>query len=781
MVMKKRFTIELGMLIFISLLVVIVSISGVITYKNLLSLSNDLEKGGQSDKKLAILKQVTAELYQTESNVRTYYFTRDSAYLHDYNNSKNGVEIKLAVLESYVIGDILAKLRLDSIKELVQSKYLLLDTWITMDMDEEVTKELNKLPEKLNSENNKNIVDDTSIKKKKKKSSFDMKVVEDEVRKIQKRQANQLRELNQQELVLNIKNKVINDALRSIVTRMEKEEKESIKAVNSKAIKKANTTNFIIAVFCISSVFLLIVIGTILLRYILKTKEYNQALKNARMEAENLAVAKQSFLANMTHEIRTPINSIIGFTEQLDKSEMTGHQKEHLHIIKKSSMHLLKIVNDVLDYSKLQSGKFTFERIIFNPSETIQEVIDILSPEAEHKNIQVQFKTEDNIPQFILGDPFRLQQILLNIIGNAIKFTGSGTVAVGIRVDMLEGKEVLFKMEIKDTGIGIPENKINKVFEDFEQAETTLSKRYKGTGLGLSISKKLVENQGGNIHILSKEGEGTIVSIVIPYELVTNVHGETNIVKAIDSTFLEGKRVLIVDDEPFNRKLLKTILIQWGAFVDEVHDGENALFMVNTKHYHLILMDIRMPGMSGIEITKKIRKHENAEKKNIIIIALTASNDPEKEKKCLEAGMNAFLPKPFNEQRLFELISEMLSKVPSKIHNDIQINVDELYKIGNGDKVFVNEMLGLFLKGAEEGIYTIKNAVKIEDRRAMMEITHKIAPSCRHIGAKRMLELLKMLEKQAELNASMVDLNILIHELEKETLTTMNEVKKHIF
>lgn len=779
--MRKKLSIEVGMLIFISLLVIIVSVSGIITYRNLSSLAFDLKKDGGADDKLTILKHIMADLYQAESNVRTYYFTRDHAYINSYDDSKTAIENKLTALEIYVQNDQPEKFRLDSIKELVNDKYLLLDTWINMERDEKVTKELNNLPEKLNPEKTISTIDDTSIKKRnKKKNIVDLELLKSEVRKVQKKQTSQLKELNEQELTLNIENKLINDALGSLIARMEKEEKESIMVANTHAIQKANVTNLIIATFCISSVFLLIIIGVTLYRYIVKARLYSEYLKNARLEAENLATAKQSFLANMTHEIRTPINAIIGFTEQLDKSQLSDQQKEYLHIVKKSSIHLLKIVNDVLDYSKLQAGKFTFEKIIFNPSDTIAEVIDILLPEAENKKIQLQFQAEHNIPESLLGDPFRLQQILLNIIGNAIKFTGSGVVAVSIKTEKSEANEVLFKMEIKDTGIGIPANKVEKIFDVFEQVETNISKKYRGTGLGLSITKKLVENQQGSIHIISKEGEGTIVNIVIPYELVSDHSLENTSEKQIDSKLLEKKRVLIVDDEPFNRKLLRTILEQWGAFIEEAHDGDNALYLLKNKQYDLILMDIRMPGMSGIEITQKIREFEEEEKKNTTIIALTASNDPEKEKKCLAAGMNAFLSKPFTEQRLFELISKVFSGLSSEIKNNIKLSIDELYKLGREDKGFLNKMLGLFIKGSEEAMTNIKNASELDDRKAIMEITHKIAPSCRQLGALRMHELIKRLEKNAGNGATRTDLNILVHELEVETKSTILEIRKYL-
>ena len=702
------------------------------------------------------MKQITADLYQTESNVRTFYFTRDSTFLKDNTLVKQRIENRMHALNSYDFENS-EKLQIDSIESLVNGKFVLLQEWKNMISDVAITSELNNLPDKLNA-NNRNL--------------------KTEVKKVQKEQTSQLLEWSQQKLMLNVGIKRINDALLGMINRMELEENHSKELKNAEAIKKANATNLIIAGFCVSSVLLLVVIGYILFRYMNKTTESNQALKNARVEAENLASAKQNFLANMTHEIRTPINSIIGFTEQLDKSSLNPSQKEQLQIVRKSSMHLLKIINDVLDYSKMQSGKFTFERIIFSPSETIREVIDILLPEAHNKGIKMNFNTLESIPQSLLGDPFRLQQILLNILGNAIKFTGTGAVELKIMADKERGNEVLLKMSIKDTGVGIPAAMVIKVFDDFEQVENNISKRFKGTGLGLSITKKLVENQNGHIQIESSEGKGTTVDIIIPYELVTSNQISLKEEKRIESEFLEEKKVLIIDDEPFNRKLLKIILIQWGAVVEEAHDGENALSLINMRHYDLVMMDVRMPGMSGIEITERIRKHQDKFKKNIVVIAITASNDAEKKKKCLNAGMNDFIPKPFTERSLFDVISRVL-KQPSTNTNEDMINLTELRKLGKGDRKFLNEMLALFIKGAEESLTCIKDGLASNDRKAIMDAAHKIAPSCRHLGALKLLGIIKELEMYAgALGAD--DLTKMIDEFESEILLTNGEVNEHL-
>jgi signal transduction histidine kinase/CheY-like chemotaxis protein len=775
--MKRQFVLETGMFAVLCLLVVIVSFSGIVTYQQLTSLSKDLKKGTQPDNKIAILNQISSQLFEMESNVRAFNFTRDSSYIKTFDQSKNVVDSKLQDLDFFVRNKEITQPRFDSLKFYVNARYAVFNTWIKLERDVAVTKELTKLPANIKTEDTKLKEEDTSLKKKKKNENdeFDFKLLESEVKKIQQTQTNQLKELSEQELLLNMRNKASANGFRDILNQMERDDKKIISNNNIKAIAKANRANFTIAVFCISSVTLLILIALTLFRYIVKTRHYHKALGDARMEAENLAMAKQNFLANMTHEIRTPINSIIGFAEQLDKSALNEAQKEQISIIKKSSLHLLKIVNDVLDYSKLQSGKFSLEKIVFNPTETIQEVIDILLPEVENKDIQLVVDKQSNHAPFLSGDPFRLQQILLNIVGNAIKFTNSGSIYVSIQSEKVNTEESLLKIEVKDTGIGIPASKVDKVFDDFEQAEADMARRFRGTGLGLSITKKLVEMQNGSIHINSTEGRGTIVNILIPYEIASNNLSENGEVPNIDTELLKNKKILIVDDEPFNRKLLRTILAQWGGKIEEAHDGENALYLVANHTYDLILMDIRMPGITGIEVSRKIRENGN----KTIIIALTASNDEEKQKQCIEAGMNAFLSKPFTENKLFEVISNTI-KSTSMQQNKIEQNIRELNKLGNNDPTFTNEMLNLFLKGTEQGLKTIQDAYETDNWKAIQDMAHKIAPSCRHLGAFRMLEILKTLESKAGTDVHKADIGVLIKELEVESITTIDEVKKYL-
>src|SRR5690606_1397772 len=320
---------------------------------------------------------------------------------------------------------------------------------------------------------------------------------------------------------------------------------------------------------------------------------------------------------------------IAGFTEQIDKGPLTTEQKEQLSMVRKSIDHLLYLINDVLDFTKLQAGKVQLETIGFKPNDFVKDVITFLQPLAKEKNIHINsdLKTDDDL--VLLGDPFRLRQIILNLISNSIKFTENGTISVSLTPIMKSNFFTNIRLEITDSGIGMTKNQLNKVFKEFEQAEVSTARNFGGTGLGLSIVSMLVKLHEGKIDISSTPNKGTTVSIEITYPVGTpeDIDLYEKIEKECENklSLPEGLKVLIVDDEEFNRKLLTTILKQHKVLYTESINGKEAIKELKRNDYDLILMDARMPEMNGIEATKKIRKLPNEQKNNVPIIALTAA------------------------------------------------------------------------------------------------------------------------------------------------------------
>ena len=373
--------------------------------------------------------------------------------------------------------------------------------------------------------------------------------------------------------------------------------------------------------------------------------------------AENAVIAKQQFLSNMSHEIRTPMNSIIGFTKVLMKTDLSDKQKEYLEAIQSSGNTLIVLINDILDLAKVDAGKMTFIDSPFKLSQTIATILHLFEPKILEMNLELVNEYDSKIPEILLGDSIRLHQILINLLSNAIKFTEKGKIILSVHL-LNENKEnVTLKIKVMDTGIGIPQNKITSIFENFEQASPITSSLYGGTGLGLAIVKQLVEKQGGTISVKSKVNEGSIFSITLSFQK-TNAkvdieNGERNFNKKINPL-----KVLVVEDVKLNQLLLRTILDDFKFDWDIADNGEIAIEKLIANSYDIILMDLQMPILNGFEATKIIRNKLNLQ---IPIIALTADVTTVDVEKCKAAGMNDYISKPIDEQLLYSKIINLVN------------------------------------------------------------------------------------------------------------------------
>ncbi len=505
--------------------------------------------------------------------------------------------------------------------------------------------------------------------------------------------------------------------------------------------------------------------------------------KDELVSAKDLAIesekTKEIFLANMSHEIRTPLNAIIGLTELLNQTSISDEQKKFIQGINSSGGQLMAIVNDILDFSKIQSGKFTLEKIPFKVVSVVEEVIHSLIFKVEEKKLSIQFNHDEKIPNILLGDPFRLKQILINLMNNAIKFTPKGSIIVNTLYVGTELGEAVIKFEIKDSGIGIPADKLDKIFDSFTQADSKTSRIYGGTGLGLAICKNLVELQSGKINVLSKEGEGSNFFFTIPYmvakeqeiELDKNIHQNIQFVNT---------QILCVDDYPLNQILLNSVLEKMNIKVDLASNGIEAVEKIKNKKYDLIFMDIQMPLMDGMEATREIRILTDSDKKNTPIIALTANAINGEQVKFLSAGMNGYVLKPFKQIEIFEVLKKYLphkinttkeDKKLEKHESDTQgiINLTSLQEMTGGDEELVKIMLNQYLVEWPEFMEEINNSMQTNNIENIKRTVHKIKPSLVYVGLNKSYEKLEVLE---------LDLykNILNKEGINEVLKDMSEI-----
>ena len=458
--------------------------------------------------------------------------------------------------------------------------------------------------------------------------------------------------------------------------------------------------------------------------------------------AENAVKAKQQFLSNMSHEIRTPMNAIIGFTKVLLKTELSAKQKEYLTAIKMSGDALIVLINDILDLAKVDAGKMVFEQTPFKMALSISTMLHLFETKIQEKNLQLIKNYDCRIPQVLVGDPVRLHQIILNLISNAVKFTSKGSITVNVSLISDDDKKVTIEFSVKDTGIGIPENKIDKIFENFQQASSGTSRLYGGTGLGLAIVKQLVEPQGGSIRVESQVKEGSTFSFTLSF-LKTTENAEPEVELEEPDMDNSNIKVLVVEDIPLNQLLMKTLLDDFGFERDMASNGRIAIEKLEAKEFDVILMDLQMPEMNGFEATDYIR---NTLKSTIPIIALTADVTTVDLAKCRAVGMNDYIAKPVDERILYSKIIA-LAKRPTleKISMQEAVIIDEIVKKRCIDLDYLNkrtrsnptlmlEMISLYLEQTPPLILAMKKSLQDQNWNGLHAAVHKMIPSFAIMG-----------------------------------------------
>lgn len=521
-------------------------------------------------------------------------------------------------------------------------------------------------------------------------------------------------------------------------------------------------------------------------------KEFEEQLVYAKQLAENSLKIKEEFISNMSHEIRTPMNALIGFTDLLLETELTTEQREHLVTIKNSEKLLLTLINDILDLAKLESGKIYLESIPFNIHDTLNEVVKLLRVNAEDKKIELELFINAKVPLMIVGDTTRVQQIMLNTIGNAIKFTEKGEVSIYVKSIITHYNEVYITFEIKDTGIGIPKSKLDTIFNSFEQASNSTSRLYGGTGLGLSIVKKLVDSMQGDISVESEVGKGSVFKIRIPFKMVDN--SKLSLAQLLPQKKNEelpplNLKVLLVEDNKTNQLLAQTRLNRWNCEVLIANHGQEAMELLEKHAFDVVLMDIQMPIMNGFEATSAIRSSENQTYNQIPIIAMTAHASHKEAENALKRGMNDYIFKPFDAEVLHKKILKYTSEFKNVNENNKSEHTNNEEKLLDleflrqetfNDKNIIDRILESFLEDFEDFLKQSEIAIENENWENVYALTHKIKPSISMLSINKLIPLIAEIDYNSNNKINVAQIAALFQECKSHYLPIKNEINKAI-
>lgn len=517
-------------------------------------------------------------------------------------------------------------------------------------------------------------------------------------------------------------------------------------------------------------------------------------IKRAQKLTEEAAKNKERFLANMSHEVRTPMNGILGLVNLLLKTQISVEQKEKLKLIEDSAQNLLIIINDILDMEKIGSGNIGFENIQFSIYERLESVLRLSSYGAKNKNIDLQFESGIDKDLCVIGDPTRFLQIVNNLLSNALKFTQKGVIKINANIISETDDKIILRIAISDTGIGIPHQKIESIFKPFTQADANTSRLYGGTGLGLNISKSLVELQGGKIWVESELGKGSTFYFTIVFKKCdSTVFKAKDDNKPIEQNSLADIEVLLVEDNEINLLLAKSMMEFWGLNVTSANNGLEAIQELNNKDFDIILMDIQMPVMNGIDTSIYIRKMNSQKISGIPIIALTANAIKGDEKQYFEAGMNDILTKPFREEELFNVISkhvkdklknksvsQLIPAITDNIKSNSYYDLKNLIEMSNNNREFMRKMINLFIETVPVSVAEIKEDYLNQNWENIGNNAHKIKPSISIFNITESKKYIAEIEHNANNVKDVAVMENLILKLENDITGVITDLKKDL-
>ncbi len=716
--LNKKITIGFA----IAILVII--IVGLVSYKTIDNFRTTNEREIRVRKTLEQLEDVFSTVKDVETGQRGFIITGKESYVEPYNNAKATIHNELNELRG-LIKDENQLINLDALEKLIKTKLILSNQLIEV----------------------------------RKNSGFEAVL----------------------KIILTDESKLLMDSIRALTNKMVLYEDTHFQEKSNIAVSSGKNAVLVIIIGnVIALVFILAAV--IIINFDIKKRiKIEEELKTAKEIAEEANKTEEQFLANMSHEIRTPMNAVVGMTNLILQSQLTPKQFEYMKAIKQSSDNLLIIINDILDFSKIRAGKIETESIDFRLGEILQGLYNTFRFKTEEKNLKFINKIDPSLPDVIIGDPVRLNQILINLIGNAIKFTEIGSITIECQQIERGDELVTIKFSVTDTGIGIKEDKLDTIFESFSQAASDTTRKYGGTGLGLTISKQLIELQGGKIVVHSTINKGTTFSFTLPFAIGSQNNIQEFKLKEINTTNLDGLRILLVDDNDLNRVVAVdtlTLLIK-NLTIDIAENGRIALEKVDKGNYDIVLMDVHMPELDGYETTRRIR-NEKKSYHEIPIMAMTASATIEEVQKCLKSGMDDCIAKPFDPAVLLRKISTLVARdeaessaeEPTKSNlpkeelipisnTSTQKNKEEasskslldlsfLKKITGNDNAYTLKYITMMLESIPKDLVNLNDYCSKKNWSELKGSAHSMKPKINYIGLKEGLEIITNIENYAD-------------------------------
>jgi signal transduction histidine kinase/DNA-binding NarL/FixJ family response regulator len=760
----KKISIQIKIGFLMILAVILLSATGYLSYRNISSIVSSINIDAKPELRLLNIRDISMDLEKAQNSIRIYSVTKNARDIQPYYTIISNIDVKVSMLRLECINDSLLMKQTDTVSKLIEENIVIWNKLLKLNNDHKVVEYLKQLSDSLtvDSENarktEKNIL--KRVFGRNNKSLIDEIELINDLQMIEQQDSITKEKLKRRESQLATTSSKIKEQFYDLMSKIEDETSGIIKTKASEADQLARETYNWLAFFSVSGTLLAILVMFIIVRFVRKTHVYQIALTKSKDETEKLARTKELFIANMSHEIRTPVTAISGFIEQLLHEPFDENTARTLKIVKSSSDQLVKIINDILDFSKLQNDKMVLEKVHFSIGQILNDLYLLFERQALRNNTLLSYSSSLETPPVLLGDPYRLKQIIINLVSNAIKFTKNGKVHFSVNGITKPDGVIELVVEVTDTGIGIDESRIKFIFEDFTQEEMSTTRKYGGTGLGLSIVKKLVELQDGSVYCISRKNQGTRITCHIPYLTGDPKEIKRDIVPPLYiPEEIRNLKILIVDDEEYNRLLFKMILDRWNVKYRATGSGTEALELLKTDRFDLLFMDVRMPGIDGLKATQIIRGEMNIKESEMPVICISAVSVNDDWQKYREAGMNAFLPKPFTEEMLLTTIISLIkdyAMVPisekvneEKIKSAIsdRINLDNLYHLSGGDEKFVKEMLSSFVNTTKIGLIDMQLAMNKGQMEQVAELAHKMLPPCRHIGASDLCDILKKIEE----------------------------------